>query len=87
MSTTLDASISPTDSRQNADDRIQSPPAFLDLADSVRPTPQSSLRLFGSPLTPYPLRCLISRLRDSVVIYRTCLLCVLHLVAGVVMFA
>ncbi|EJF58468.1 ARM repeat-containing protein [Dichomitus squalens] len=35
MSTTLGASISPTETRQNADDRIQSPPAFLDLADSA----------------------------------------------------
>ena len=35
MSTTLDASTSPVDSRQSNDDRIQTPPAFLDLADSV----------------------------------------------------
>ncbi|KAM5534349.1 hypothetical protein V8D89_011942 [Ganoderma adspersum] len=35
MNTTLDASTSPTDTRQNPDDRIQSPPAFLDLADSA----------------------------------------------------
>ncbi|KAI0662389.1 ARM repeat-containing protein [Cubamyces menziesii] len=35
MSTTLDASTSPTDARQSHDERIQSPPAFLDLADSV----------------------------------------------------
>ena len=38
MSTTLDASTSPVGSRQPNDDRIQSPPAFLDLADSVRAT-------------------------------------------------
>ena len=36
MSTTLDASTSPTDTRQSNGERIQSPPAFLDLADSVR---------------------------------------------------
>ncbi|KAI0325634.1 ARM repeat-containing protein [Cubamyces sp. BRFM 1775] len=35
MSTTLDASTSPTDARQSHDERIQSPPAFLDLADSA----------------------------------------------------
>ncbi|OSD05787.1 ARM repeat-containing protein [Trametes coccinea BRFM310] len=35
MSTTLDASTSPTDPRQAHDGRIQSPPAFLDLADSA----------------------------------------------------
>ncbi|KAI0651425.1 ARM repeat-containing protein [Trametes meyenii] len=35
MSTTLDASTSPTDARQAHGDRIQSPPAFLDLADSA----------------------------------------------------
>ncbi|KAI0825240.1 ARM repeat-containing protein [Trametes gibbosa] len=35
MSTTLDASTSPINSRQAHDERIQSPPAFLDLADSA----------------------------------------------------
>ncbi|EIW65056.1 ARM repeat-containing protein [Trametes versicolor FP-101664 SS1] len=35
MSTTLDSSTSPIDTRQAHDDRIQSPPAFLDLADSA----------------------------------------------------
>lgn len=35
MSTTLDANTSPTDPRHPHDQRIQSPPAFLDLADSV----------------------------------------------------
>ncbi|KAI0638958.1 ARM repeat-containing protein [Trametes polyzona] len=35
MSTTLDASTSPIDARQAHDERIQSPPAFLDLADSA----------------------------------------------------
>ncbi|CDO70932.1 hypothetical protein BN946_scf184829.g40 [Trametes cinnabarina] len=35
MSTALDASTSPTDARQAHDGRIQSPPAFLDLADSA----------------------------------------------------
>ncbi|KAI1786295.1 ARM repeat-containing protein [Ganoderma leucocontextum] len=35
MSTTLDASTSPTETRQNSGERIQSPPAFLDLADSA----------------------------------------------------
>ncbi|RPD58447.1 ARM repeat-containing protein [Lentinus tigrinus ALCF2SS1-6] len=35
MSTTLDASTSPTDARQSNVERIQSPPAFLDLADSA----------------------------------------------------
>ncbi|KAI0735686.1 ARM repeat-containing protein [Earliella scabrosa] len=35
MSTTLDATTSPADPRQANSDRIQSPPAFLDLADSA----------------------------------------------------
>ncbi|KAI0719110.1 ARM repeat-containing protein [Cerioporus squamosus] len=35
MSTTLDASTSPANPRQTNDERIQSPPAFLDLADSA----------------------------------------------------
>ncbi|KAI0762565.1 ARM repeat-containing protein [Fomes fomentarius] len=35
MSTTLDATTSPTDPRHPNDQRIQSPPAFLDLADSA----------------------------------------------------
>ncbi|KAH9927456.1 ARM repeat-containing protein [Epithele typhae] len=35
MSTTLDSSTSPVDSRHANDERIQSPPAFLDLADSA----------------------------------------------------
>ncbi|KAI8983345.1 ARM repeat-containing protein [Trametes punicea] len=35
MSTALDASTSPTDPRQANDEKIQSPPAFLDLADSA----------------------------------------------------
>ncbi|OSX67883.1 hypothetical protein POSPLADRAFT_1043068 [Postia placenta MAD-698-R-SB12] len=35
MSTTLESSTIPADSRQSPDDRKQSPPAFLDLADSA----------------------------------------------------
>ncbi|KAI0963018.1 hypothetical protein AcW1_000224 [Taiwanofungus camphoratus] len=35
MSTTLESSTSPAESRQSSDDRKQSPPAFLDLADSA----------------------------------------------------
>ncbi|PCH33212.1 ARM repeat-containing protein [Wolfiporia cocos MD-104 SS10] len=35
MSTTLESSTSPADNRQSPDERKQSPPAFLDLADSA----------------------------------------------------
>lgn len=49
MSTTLDASTSPAETRQSHDERIQSPPAFLDLADSVRPY---ILHPFSSSVTP-----------------------------------
>jgi len=38
MATSLQPSISPTDTRPTSDELKQSPPAFLDLADSVSPS-------------------------------------------------
>jgi hypothetical protein len=37
MATSLQPSTSPTDTRPTSDELKQSPPAFLDLADSVSP--------------------------------------------------
>ncbi|CCM01317.1 uncharacterized protein FIBRA_03366 [Fibroporia radiculosa] len=64
MSTALNPSNSPADRRQSPDDRIQSPPAFLDLADSA--SFSSSLRPYVSTLTVLASR----RPRVTAVIYR-----------------
>ncbi len=86
MNTTLDASTSPTESRQHPGDRIQSPPAFLDLADSVRPVFPCNPPTQQRSTDICPFRYLF-RLRGSVLMFPTCLLWVLHLVDEPVMFA
>jgi len=53
MAASLQPSTSPTDTRPTPDELKQSPPAFLDLADSVSPSHLRTLLLISSSNTPF----------------------------------
>ena len=66
MAASLQPSTSPTDTRPTADELKQSPPAFLDLADSVSCFTFRTLLLVGSSNTAFLRR------RGWALIYLNC---------------